>query len=205
MADAALRPEDALITTSLDGRVLGWSRGAQALYQWREREIVGRPVGELLHEKHQSLDAQNLADVAAGATVRDTVIKCVRKDGAVLRCLQTMLPLRDAAGRVNGTARMVFDLSALQDAERAIRATVAQVRELAEAAPSGGAQQGEIASEVAGERERTRRHWLGIVAGEASRLCELLTPLASGKAEGATAGTAAAAASGGFGGRAKRD
>lgn len=180
MAEAALRPQDALITTSLDGRVLGWSRGAQALFQWREREILGRSVAELLHEKHRALDAQNLADVAGGATVRDTVIKCARRDGVVLRCLQTMLPLRDAAGRVNGTARMVFDLSALQEAERAIRATVAQVRELAEGGPPEGAHQGELAREVARERERTRQHWLGIVAGEAARIRELLLPLAAG-------------------------
>lgn len=187
MAEAAVaRPQDALITTSLEGRVLGWSRGAQALFHWREREILGRPLAELLHEKHQSIDAQNLAEVASGTTVRDTVVKYVRRDAAVLRCLQTMLPLRDLGGRVNGTARLIFDLSALQEAERALRALTAEVRQLAAAGSPEGAGHGELARQVARERERTRLHYLDIVGGETARWHELLDQLAS-------AGTAAAA------------
>ena len=176
---AGSRPQDALITTSLDGRVLGWSRGAQALFGWREREILGRPLAELLHEKHRAVDAQSLADVSGGAIVRDTLVKYVRRDGAVLACLQTMLPLRDAGGRVNGTVRLVFDLSSLQEAERALRRMVAQVREIAQASgadPAGG--HGDLGRTLQAERRRTRSAFLDVVGGEAQRLTGLLRELA---------------------------
>ncbi|MSR46671.1 MAG: PAS domain S-box protein [Planctomycetes bacterium] len=188
----ALRPQDALVTTSLDGRVLGWSRGAQALFGWKEREILDRPLADLLHEKHQAVDAQNLAEVAGGATVRDTVVKYVRRDQVVLRCLQTMLPLCDMAGRVNGTARLIFDLSALEEAERALRQMVAQVRDLAAPAPAMGGS--ELLRMVAAERERTRRHYLDIVGGECDRLHELLGELVAelAAAGGARFGSGAA-------------
>ncbi len=193
---AALRPQDALITTALDGRLLGWSRGAQALFGWREREILGRPLAELLHEKHRAVDAQNLSDVSAGATVRDTLLKYVRRDGAILSCLQTMLPLRDAGGRVNGTARLVFDLSAIQEAERALRRMVAQVREIAQGAagePAHGG--GELARALDLERRRTRSAFLDVVGSEAGRLHGLLEELQQETAPGAASGAWSDAAS----------
>src|SRR5262245_38840874 len=101
---------DAVVTTSLAGRVLGWSRGAAALFGWREREILGRPIEELLHEKHRTVDAQTVNEVTTGRCVRDAMVKYVRRDGAVLACLQTALPMRDATGRVSAVVRILFDM-----------------------------------------------------------------------------------------------
>ena len=179
MAERAMAmPQEALVTTALDGRVMGWSRGAQALLGFKEREILGRLLSELVHEKHRAVDAQNQADVAAGATVRDTLVKYVRGDGVVVACLQTMLPLRDAVGRVNGAVRLVFDLSAAQEAERSVRRMAAQLHELAR--PQGeAAGGGELARTLADERRRSQLRFLEIVRGEAGRLQRLLDELAT--------------------------
>jgi len=188
MAEGATAMEqEALVTTALDGRVMGWSRGAQALLGFKEREILGRRLSELVHEKHRAVDAQNQADVAAGATVRDTLVKYVRGDGGVVPCLQTMLPLRDAVGRVNGAVRLVCDLSVAQEAERAVRRLAAQLHELAK--PAGGAAgAGELARTLADERRRTRRQFLEIVRGEARRLERRLDELATAADDAAEAG-----------------
>jgi PAS domain S-box-containing protein len=179
------RPHDALVTTSLAGRVLGWSRGAAALFGWREREILGRPLDELLHEKHRAVDAQTVSEAGAGHCVRDTMVKYVRRDGAVLACLQTTIPLRDATGRVTAVVRIIFDLTSLREAERALRRMSAQVAELAS---GGGAETPAAGSELARavrlERERTREQYLRVVEGEARQLGEeLCADLASAAAQ----------------------
>lgn len=166
---------DALITSSLgdsrdSGRVLGFSRGAQALFGWREREILGRPVSELLHEKHCAIDAQTVAEASRGHCVRDTIVKCVRRDGSVLACLQTLLPMRDLTGRVSSVLRIVFDLTSLREAERAMRRMLAQVHELARDAAVRPASGSELAREVRRECDRTREQFLRIVAGETEAL-----------------------------------
>jgi PAS domain S-box-containing protein len=163
---------DALIATSLDGRILSWSRGAQALFGWRENEVVGRPFEDLVHHRHRAIDAQSVAEVAAGKCVRDTIVKQVRNDTAVFACLQTMVPLRDATGRVNAVLRIVFDLSSVQEAERAVRRAVAQVRDAAACAaePCGR-------GPVYEERERSRAEYLRAIAAEARRLGGLLDEL----------------------------
>jgi PAS domain S-box-containing protein len=168
--DAAF--QDALIATSIDGRILSWSRGAQALFGWREHEAVGRPFTDLIHHRHHAVDAQSVAEVAAGKCVRDTIVKQVRSDAAVFACLQTMVPLRDATGRVNAVLRIVFDLSSVQEAERALRRTLVQVRNAASCAaePQGR-------GSVHDERERTRAAYLRAIAAEARRLARLLDEL----------------------------
>ncbi len=177
---------DALITTSLDGRVLGWSRGAQALFGWRDREILGRPLIALVHEKHRTIDDQSIAEAAAGRRVRDTFVKYVRRDGAVLSCLQTVVPMRDATGRVTGVVRIVFDLTSLRDAERAIRRMRAQIDEIERAAITEPPPlEGELAHAVHAERERTRRQFLRLVEGGARELGERLCAELASAAEAA--------------------
>ena len=79
--------------------------------------------------------------------------------------------------RVNGTARLVFDLSSLQEAERALRRMVAQVHELGREAAGPSASSGDLVRTIERERARTRRHFVEIVSGECGRLHELLDAL----------------------------
>ena len=167
-------PRDALVTTSLDGRVLGWSRGAQALFGWREREILGRPFADLIHEKHRANDAQTVAEAGAGKPARGAEQKFLRRDGAVLACVQTVIPRHDAAGRVRSVIRIVFDLSALKESERALHRMRAQLAELARGAADGGGAQvagaSELSRTVRREVEQTREHFLRVVEGLAREL-----------------------------------
>jgi PAS domain S-box-containing protein len=169
-SDSAFR--DAVIATSLDGRILSWSRGAQALFGWREHEVICRPFDELVDPRHHSVVAQSVAEVVAGKCVRGAIVKQRRNDDAVLYCLQTMVPMRDATGRVSAVLRIVFDLYSVQEAERAVRRALAQVREVA----SGGEEpfgRGLIHD----ERERTRAEYLRAIAAEARRIGGLLDEL----------------------------
>src|SRR5262245_15751355 len=189
-ADSDRLFRDALIVTSLDGRILSWSRGAEALFGWREGEAVGRPYAQLVDPRHQTIDAQCVAEVSAGHCVRDTIVKQVRNDSAVFSCLQTLVPMRDATGRVTAVQRIYFDLSSVQEAARSVRRALSQVREAASCAadPAG---RGVARSERERERERTRAEYLKAVTGEAQRLGELLDELVEAAARHPTAELAA--------------
>ena len=163
---------DAVIATSLDGRILSWSRGAQALFGWREHEVICRPFDELVDPRHHSVVAQSVAEVVAGKCVRGAIVKQRRNDDAVLYCLQTMVPMRDATGRVSAILRIVFDLSSVQEAERAVRRALAQVRDVA-----AGGEEPFGRGLIHDERERTRGEYLRAVAAESHRLRGLLDEL----------------------------
>lgn len=185
-SDRLLR--DTLIVTSLDGRILSWSRGAQALFGWREHEAVGRAYSELVDPRHHAIDAQSVAEAAAGHCVRDTIVKQVRGDSAVFSCLQTLVPMRDATGRVIAVQRILFDLSSVQEAARAVRRALVQVRDAASCAAEHSGQ-----GLVHDERERTRAEYLKAVTGEAQSLSELLDELVDAAARHPSTELAAAA------------
>jgi PAS domain S-box-containing protein len=190
-ADSDRLFRDSLIVTSLDGHILSWSRGAEALFGWRESEAIGRPYVQLVDPRHHAIDAQCVAEVAAGHCVRDTIVKQVRSDAAVFSCLQTLVPMRDATGRVTAVQRILFDLSSVQEAARAVRRALTQVREAASCAadPVG---RGLVQSERERERERTRAEYLKAVTSEAQRLGELLDELVDAAVRHPTAELAAA-------------
>src|SRR5262245_46607951 len=189
-ADSDRLFRDALIVTSLDGRILSWSRGAEALFGWREGEAVGRPYVQLVDPRHRLIDAQCVAEVAAGHCVRDTIVKQVRSDSAVFSCLQTLVPMRDATGRVTAVQRIFFDLSSVQEAAVGVGRAVTGVREGASwgADPVG---RGIGRSERERERERTRAEYLKAVTSEARRLGELLDELVDAAVRHPTAELAA--------------
>jgi signal transduction histidine kinase len=134
----------------------------------------------MVHEKHRAVDAQSVAEVAAGHCVRSTIVKQVRSDGTILPCLQTMVPQRDATGRVNAVQRIVFDLSSLQEAERALRRALAQAHDVAERTDDGGGR-GALNEELG----RTRREYLRVMGSEARRIAALVDELIETASAGA--------------------
>ena len=106
--------EDAIHGTTLDGRILGWNRGAERLYGYTAEEVVGRPVAMLCPPDRLDEARQFLDRVGQGQVVRQIETLRVRKDGCVIEVELTISPVRDAAGRVIGALSITRDTSERQ-------------------------------------------------------------------------------------------
>lgn len=58
--------DDAILSKTLDGTILSWSRGAVALYGYTAEEIVGQPVSRLVSQDRPSEVEDILARIRAG-------------------------------------------------------------------------------------------------------------------------------------------
>lgn len=58
--------QDAIIVRDMLGRIVFWSRGAQALYGWSSHEAIGRDIGELLQ-----IEGPEAADTIEATLLRD--------------------------------------------------------------------------------------------------------------------------------------
>ncbi|MDP3713233.1 MAG: EAL domain-containing protein [Mycobacteriales bacterium] len=122
----------AVVVSDLEGRIVVWSRGAEALYGWVASETVGRCLAEFLGPS-ASLDR----DAPAGVTdphdtwVGEAVV--LRQDGSTMPVLVTSSPVLGQAGEPLGRVAVTVDLSAQKRAEETAQHLSAIVASTADA------------------------------------------------------------------------
>jgi PAS domain S-box-containing protein len=121
---------DAIITKSLDGVITSWNLGAERLFGYRARDIMGRQVGAIVPPEATAPEAALLARVMAGERVEAIEVPRVRHDGTILEVSVTMSPLRDASGAVVGVSSVSRDVT---DRRRMVSA-LARAKEASETA-----------------------------------------------------------------------
>jgi PAS domain S-box-containing protein len=110
--------DDAIMGVSLDGVVTSWNHGAERLYGYLAEEILGQPIQTLYPA---DVDPNELREIMRTVQAGDLVYRLeterLRKDGSRVPVALTVSPLKDAAGKVVGTAGIARDISEQKAAE----------------------------------------------------------------------------------------
>ena len=112
--------DDAIISKSLDGIITSWNPAAQRLFGYTAAEIVGRSIAVLMpEERHDDMESI-LGRIRRGERVDHYETVRVAKDGRKIPVSLSVSPVRDAAGRIVGAAKIARDISGqkLAEAER---------------------------------------------------------------------------------------
>jgi diguanylate cyclase (GGDEF)-like protein/PAS domain S-box-containing protein len=109
---------DAVISRSLDGTVLSWSRGAERMYGYRAEEALGKDATALLFDADEQVLREQNRRLLAGEEGFEHFSQRHRKDGRQLEVSVTISPLKDRSGRVVGATSISRDVSALAQAHR---------------------------------------------------------------------------------------
>jgi PAS domain S-box-containing protein len=127
-------PDDAIICTTLDGMITSWNAGAERLYGYTAREVIGRlPIRITIPEDELP---EILDRIGREERVEHYETVGVRKNGRRFNVSVTVSPTRDAEGRVVGASSIARDITHHKEAEAAIRErdTLRYVASLAAAA-----------------------------------------------------------------------
>ncbi len=128
---------DALFSEDLEGIVTSWNRGAEQIFGYRADEIIGTSIMRLIPEARQEAEHEMQRNLAAGE--RGGTFEAIRKakDGREFHASITISPLKDAAGKIIGTSRVVRDITDRKRAEEALRRNAALFSTLIVQAPVG--------------------------------------------------------------------
>jgi two-component system sensor kinase FixL len=119
----------AIIGQGLDGRVTDWNRGAEAMFGYTAAEMIGR-TRSVLMPPGDAVDTPEAADrIQSLETTRR------RKDGTVINVSLTVSPLRDSAGRLQGTATVARDITEAKRAQLALQEREAHLRSVLDTVP----------------------------------------------------------------------
>jgi len=103
--------DDAIISKDLVGTIETWNRGAEQMYGYSAKEVVGRSVSLLLPPDLPDDLPGILERVRRGEDIEQFEAKRMRKNGVVLDVLLKFSAIRDAGGQIIGTSTIARDVT----------------------------------------------------------------------------------------------
>ncbi|MDB6022286.1 MAG: putative sensor protein [Pedosphaera sp.] len=104
--------EDAIIGNTMDGIVLTWNAGAEAMYGYTAEEVKGRSISILI-PAYRPEELQGIYEkIRQGEHIERYETVRVRKDGKVLDISLSLSPIKDEGGKVIGVSAIERDITA---------------------------------------------------------------------------------------------
>jgi PAS domain S-box-containing protein len=111
---------DAIISKSLDGVVITWNPGAEALFGYSASEMVGQSIRRIIPVARVAEEEAILERLKAGHTVEYYETERITKHGGSVPVSVTLSPIKDGAGRIIGASNALRDITERKRAEYAL-------------------------------------------------------------------------------------
>ncbi len=112
---------DAIVGENLDGSIVTWNAGAERLYGYPAREVLGRPMSVLIPPECSEELASITDCIRRGSILERHETLRLRKDGSRVDVAITVSPVRNAAGEIIGASTVARDISDRKRTEKALR------------------------------------------------------------------------------------
>ena len=103
--------EDAIITKDLNGIITSWNKGAERIFGYEARELIGKPVSLLIPEDRHDEEPSILERIRHGQRIEHYETVRRRKDGGLIDISLTVSPLADATGTIVGASKIARDIT----------------------------------------------------------------------------------------------
>jgi two-component system, cell cycle sensor histidine kinase and response regulator CckA len=113
--------DDAIVSKSLDGRVLTWNAAAERIYGYTAPEIIGHSIYVLIPGELQPDEQRILERVSQGEHVAHYETARRRRDGSHIDISLSLSPIRDDSGTIIGASSIQRDITDRKRAEETLR------------------------------------------------------------------------------------
>jgi len=113
--------DDAIISKSMDGRIVSWNQGAQRIFGYTESEAVGKSIAMIIPLELIVEETEILEKLQAGAHVEHYETVRVTKTGRRINVSLTISPIKDSAGTTVGASKIARDITERKMAEKKLR------------------------------------------------------------------------------------
>jgi PAS domain S-box-containing protein len=113
--------DDAIISKNLDGIITSWNTGAQKIFGYTEREIIGKPIYTLIPSSLQDEEKIIIQSIKSGNRVDHFQTTRISKSGKLIPVSLTVSPIKDHTGTIIGASKIARDISDQLEKEAAIK------------------------------------------------------------------------------------
>jgi PAS domain S-box-containing protein len=96
--------DDAILSKDMEGTILSWNKGAERLYGYSAKDVIGRPVSLLMPQERADDFPAIMDTLRRGERVEHYETERITKSGARLHVSLTVSPIRNAEGRIIGAS-----------------------------------------------------------------------------------------------------
>lgn len=121
---------DAIISKDLDGTILSWNKGAEKLYGFKAKEIVGLPIDYIIPANRREEYQQFLNKIKEGESIKHFSAVRLRRDGTEIKVSISISPITDDSGKIIGAASIAREIPFVTTEQKKFELAV-------EAAPNG--------------------------------------------------------------------
>ncbi len=121
LANIVESSNDAIVTESFDGIITSWNKGAEQIYGYSAKEILGKHVS-ILEPPILVEETKELAElIRQGDRIHHYETLRLRKDGRIINVSLTLSPVYDASGRLTAISVIARDITESKKAEKELR------------------------------------------------------------------------------------
>ena len=124
---------DAIIAQTLDGVVVSWNPGAEAIYGYSAQEMIGKSISIVVPPDRREEFATIMSSIRDGKRVGQFETTRLCKDGKIIDVSMSVSPLKDKTGTIIGASTIARDISERKRAQEALRTASLYTRSLIEA------------------------------------------------------------------------
>jgi len=123
LAAAVQASPDAITSKDLDNKFVSWNPGAERLFGYAAKEVIGRVSGWTILESNRAELLDHRKRVLAGESIVDWPTQRMRKDGRRISVESSYAPIRDARGRISGIVGIHRDVTRMEEMLGRIKAS----------------------------------------------------------------------------------
>ncbi len=111
---------DAIIGQDLNGIITSWNSGAEKIFGYSAREMVGTSMLRLIPADRQYEEKHILEKISHGQRMEHLETFRLTRDKRLIDISIAMAPIRDGAGNIIGASKIARDITALKTREREV-------------------------------------------------------------------------------------
>jgi PAS domain S-box-containing protein len=102
---------DAIISKDLEGIIGSWNQGAQELFGYSAKEIIGQSILTIIPPSRHSEEQEIVKQIREDKRIKHYETIRRRKDGRLVDVSLTVSPIKGADGRIVGVSKIARDIS----------------------------------------------------------------------------------------------